>query len=541
MKIRQYQVALVTLMAVCITLATMLAYVLSHRGLELHTAASEDPVIARGPAVVSDSTARGTSDTEPSAPGSNPPLAPIQLTPRRLQEIGVTTAEVTFKDVNDKLDVPGNVDIDEEKLAYVQTHFPGWIQDVYANATYQYVRKGDRLFTVYSPDVVSSEQEYLLALQNEKSLSPQKNESSEVNEAGAGDNMAVRESGWLLRAAEERLRQFGIPGQVIIDLEKTGKAQRNIAINSPVAGYITERNALPNAYVQPDTRLYTIADLSTIWVYANVFQDAVGRLRPGDPAQVTVDAYPGRTFSGHIDQILPQVDVTTRTVRVRLAFRNQGVSLKPGMYVNVHIYVPLGQHLVIPASAVLQTGQKAIAFIDHGQGYLEPRTILVGPQIDDSVVVLSGLKLGERVVSSANFLVDSEAQLQASLNGFTPPQLQTESASNPPTAKIRIDLQTQPDPLRKGENTLIVRLTGPDGKPVTGVQVTAVFVMPAMPAMGMGAEHVSAKLTEGGNGSYQGRLQLPSGGTWQATVNVMHGARAVARMQLSVDVTGGME
>jgi RND family efflux transporter MFP subunit len=539
-KTHQYQFALVATVAVCVVLGATLAYVLLHPGLHLPANPAEDPVVARGPAAVSVPAAAGAPDLEPSLRGDSPPLASIQLTPQRLQEIGVTTAEVLSKNVNSELNVPGNVDIDEEKLTYVQTRFPGWIQDVYANATYQYVHKGDRLFTVYSPDLVSSEQEYLLARQNEKSFSAQMNGSSTANEAGAGDNMAVRESGWLLQAAEERLRQFGIPEKAITNLEKTGKAQRNIAINSPVSGYIIERNALPNAYVKPETKLYTIADLSTIWVYANVFQDAVGQLRPGEPAQVTVDAYPGRMFSGRIDQILPQVDLTTRTVRVRLVFRNQGVLLKPGMYVNVRIHVPLGQHLVIPASAILQSGQKAIAFIDHGQGHLEPRTILVGPQVEDSVVVLGGLKAGERVVSSANFLVDSEAQLQAALNGFTPPQQLAESASNPPTAKIHIDLQTRPDPLRKGANTVIVRLTGPDGKPVTGAQVTAVFLMPAMPAMGMAAERAVANLSEEGNGIYQAALQLPSGGTWQATVNVMRDMQTVATMQASYDVTGGM-
>ena len=132
----------------------------------------------------------------------------------------------------------------------------------------------------------------------------------------------------------------------IADLEQSGKVQHDIAVDSPVSGYIIERNALPNAYVQPETKLYTIADLSTVWVYANVFQNDVGRLKPGDPAQVTVDAYPGRHFNGRIDQILPQVDLATRTVRVRLVFRNPGVVLKPGMYVNVAIAVPLGRQLV---------------------------------------------------------------------------------------------------------------------------------------------------------------------------------------------------
>jgi Cu(I)/Ag(I) efflux system membrane fusion protein/cobalt-zinc-cadmium efflux system membrane fusion protein len=461
--------------------------------------------------------------------GSEPALGSVQLSPQRLQEIGVTTAVAEFKNVNDDLKVPGNVDIDEEKLSYVQTRFPGWIQDVYANATYQYIRKGQHLFTIYSPDIVSSEQEYLLARQNEKAFAQDMH------------GMAARESGWLLKAAEERLLQFGVPAQTITDLEQSGKVQRNIAIDSPASGYITERAALPNAYVQPETKLYTIADLSTVWVYANVFQNDVGRLRPGNAAQVTVDAYPGRRFNGRIEQILPQVDPTTRTVRVRLVFSNPGVVLKPGMYVNVAIEAPLGRQLTIPASAVLQTGSQAIAFIDHGNGNLEPRTIETGPQLDDSAVILHGLKPGDRVVSSANFLVDSEAQLQTALKAFSPlPQQPAASANSSPTAQIMIDLSTEPSPPRKGANTVRVKLTAADGKPVTGVQVTANFFMPAMPAMGMAAEHAVAALADKGNGIYEGPLQLTAGGTWSATITVQRGGQTVSVKQLSISATGGM-
>jgi len=467
--------------------------------------------------------------TPPANTASNaePALGPLQLSPQRMQEIGVTSATVELKNVSDDLNVPGNVDIDEERISYVQIRFPGWIQDVSANATYQYVRKGQRLFTVYSPDLVSSEQEYLLARQNKSAF------SQDVHGMGA------QEGGWLLKAAEERMLQFGVPAQTVADLEQSGKVQRNIAVESPASGYIIERNALPNAYVQPDTKLYTIADLSTVWVYANVFQNDVGRLKPGDQAQVTVDAYPGRHFNGRIDQILPQVDMATRTVRVRLVFSNPGVILKPGMYVNVAIAVRLGRQMVIPSSAVLQTGTRAIAFIDHGNGNLEPRTIETGPQLDDSVVVLSGLKAGEKVVSSANFLVDSEAQLQAAAGAFAPAAPQP-AAGAAPAARMQVDVVTDPSPPRKGANTVRVKLTGADGKPVTGAQVTAVFFMPAMPAMGMAAERDAAALADKGNGLYEGSLQLSTGGTWQVAVTVQRGGQTVATKQLSVSATGGM-
>lgn len=525
MKTRAYQLALSSAVAVCILLSAALAYLLVYQRHTSPPAAAQDPVVARGPEASS-----SPVQLAGNAPaGNEPTLAPVQISPRRLQEIGITTETAEFKNVSDQLSVPGNVVIDEEKLSYVQTRFAGWIQDVYANATYQYVHKGQRLFTIYSPDLVSSEQEYLLAKQNQNAF------------AKDMQGMAAHESGWLLKAAEERLLQFGVSPKTVADLAQSGKVQRNISIESPVSGYITERTALPNAYVQPDTKLYTIADLSTVWVYANVFQNDTGRLKPGDAAQVTVDAYPGRHFNGRIDQILPDVDPTTRTVRVRLIFRNPGVVLKPGMYVNVAIALSLGRQLVIPASAVLQSGARAIAFIDHGNGSLEPRTIQVGPQFNDSVVVLSGLKAGERVVTSANFLVDSEAQLQSALSAFSPPaQPATTGAASTPVEQLKIDLTTEPSSPRKGANNVRVKLAGPDGKPVTGVQATATFFMPAMPAMGMAAEHVVAPLADKGNGIYEGPVQLPSGGTWSVTITVQRNGTTIATKQLSVNATGGM-
>jgi Cu(I)/Ag(I) efflux system membrane fusion protein/cobalt-zinc-cadmium efflux system membrane fusion protein len=526
---RVYRQAFFMALAACVALAGGVGYLLMHRSHPMPAAQTGDPVVARGPAASSAPAPQGAAPANP-----EPQLGPIQISPQRLQQIGVTTAVAQMKTVNDKLSVPGNVDIDEQSLSYVQTRFPGWIQSVSANATYQYVKKGQRLFTIYSPDLVSTEQEYLLARQNRKTLAPDSH------------GMAVQESGWLLDAAEERLRQFGVPATVVTSLEQTGKVEHEIAIDSPASGFIIERNALPNAYVQPDTKLYTIADLSTVWVYANVFQDAVGRLRPGDPAQVTVDAYPGRDFDGRVDQILPQVDPATRTVRVRLIFRNPGVVLKPGMYVNVDINLPLGKQLVIPASAVLQSGSRAIAFIDHGDGNLEPREVQTGPQIGDFVIVLKGLQPGDHVVSSANFLVDSEAQLQAAMGSFTPPQQNANpsaaqsQASGSQHEQIKIEMTTEPSTPQKGRNTVRIKLTGADGKPVDEVQVSAMFLMPAMPAMGMAAEHAAAALSAKGQGIYEGSLELDSGGTWQVTVTVQRAGATIATQKLTVDVAGGM-
>lgn len=524
---RSYRIALAASLSVCVLLAGGLAYLVLHRYRPATAVEDADPVVARGPAAGAPA-APAASPAAVTAPDAEPVLAPVQLSPERMHAIGVTTAVVEFRNVMDELRVPGNVEIDEQRLSYVQTRFSGWIKNVFANATYQYVSKGQRLFTIYSPDLVSTEQEYLLAKQNEKAFS------------STMHGTAAQESGWLLQAAEERLRQFDVPAATITALEQSGKLEREITVESPASGYITERNALPNAYVQPDTKLYTIADLSTVWVYANVSQNVVGRLKPGNNALVTVDAFPGRRFSGRIDQILPEVDPATRTVRVRLIFRNPGVALKPGMYVNVDISVPLGRQLVIPASGVLQAGSRAIAFVDHGQGSLEPREVEVGPQLDDSVVVLKGLQAGDHIVSSANFLVDSEAQLQAELGSgpeSTPP---APSSGDAAQQQMQVDLSTEPSPPHKGTNAVRVKLTGPDGKPVAGAQVSATFYMPAMPAMGMASMQAVAALVDKGAGLYEGQLELASGGTWQVTVAVVRNGQRLATKQLSVSSAGGM-
>src|SRR5215831_10545411 len=512
--------------AVCLLLAAALGFDLLRGERKTQRAEETDPVVAKGPV--------GTEQAPPSDNGSEdnsfPTLAPVQLSPQRLQAIGVKTATLELRKINDQLRLPGNVDINEQQVSYVQTRFPGWIQKVFANATYQYVHKGQTLFTIYSPDLVSTEQEYLLAKQNQKAFSQDMH------------GTALKEGDWLVQAASDRLRQFAVsPGQ-IAKLEQGGKVEHDIEVESPVSSYITERNALPNQYVQSDTKLYTIADLSTAWVYANVPQSDVGRLKPGNRATVTVDAYPGRQFSGRIDQILPQVDPMTRTARVRLIFSNPGVALKPGMYVNVNIDVPLGRQLVIPSSGVLQSGTRQIAFVDHGEGSLEPREVEVGPRIDDHIVVLKGLRNGDRIVSSANFLVDSEAQLQAALGSFAPPPpgVGAAAAMNAPVQQIAIDLSTDPTPPHKGANTVRVKLAQPDGKAVTGTQVSVTFFMAAMPAMGMSAMRAVATLADKGNGMYEAPLQLQTGGTWQVTVTVQQNGQTIGTKQLSLNATGGM-
>ena len=531
MKASSYKIALGVMTSLCVGLAAVVAFLLmprNHALPEVHTSAT-DPVIARGPIA-------GTQPADQKSAATNaldPALVPVELSPQRMQEIGVTTAVAAIKKLSNDLQAPGNVEVNEEKLAYVQTRFPGWIQKVFADATYQYVRKGQPLFTVYSPDLMSSEQEYLLARKNQTAFSQQMHHDTMPG-------MAHQETDWLVQAAVQRLEHFGVAPEEIANLEKTGKEQKELTVYSPVSGYITERNALPNAYVQPETKLYTIANLSTVWVYANVNQNDVGRVRPGDLAKVTLDAYPGRTFSARVDQILPQVDQATRTARVRLVMSNPALMLKPGMYVNVDIAAELSRQLVVPASAILQSGSRAVAFIDRGEGSLEPRTVTTGPQIDGDIVILTGLKAGDRVVSSANFLIDSEAQLQSASQSFAAPTREPTANNSSEAEKISIELSTTPSPPKSGSNEVRVKVTGTDGKPLSGLRTTVALFMPAMPQMGMAAMHAESALTDQGDGVYQGKLDVPMGGTWQVTVSVVRYGQVIATKRLSVTTTGGM-
>ncbi len=449
-----------------------------------------------------------------------------QLSPEGMQNIGVKIGVVARKQVSDDIRATGTVDIDERQVAYVQVRFRGYLRKVFVNATYQHVRKGDPLFTIYSPEVAATERDYLNALDAEKRVS-----ASTVE----GVSAAARE---VSAAAVMRLKQWDVADEEIAKLRETGTLAADLTIDSPVSGYITERSALPNLYVEPSTRLYTVADLSRVWVYAQVFQDDIGRVRPGEAARIAVDAYAGRNFPARVESILPQVDLTTRTVRVRLEVANPGVALKPGMFVNVDLKNNLGKQLTIPAAAVLHSGTRDLVYLSDGSGHMEPKDVRVGARSGDDYIVLSGLKAGQQIVTSANFLIDSESQLQPAAGSYIPPPPGTGQASR--STQGAIDFTTTPAPPHKGSNVFHAKVSAPGGAPVDGADVTATFFMPAMPAMGMAAVTATAKLAGRGNGLYEGTGALESGGSWRVTIVARKSGKIIANKQLNLNATGGM-
>src|SRR5712672_266851 len=456
------------------------------------------------------------------------PLVPVQISPQRLQSIGVKTGQAERKSVADEIRTTGSVAVDERRLAYVQVRFSGYIQKVFADATYQYVRKGQPLFTVYSPELVATEREYLVAKQNQQQV------AQSIVQGVAFSATS------LLAATAERLKQWGVPQEEIARLESTGQVQQELEVDSPVSGYITERNALSSVAVQPEMRLYTIADLSTVWVQAQVFQNDLERIKIGAPATLTVNTFPGRTFTGRVDFIYPQVDMDTRTAKVRVVFSNPGLQLKPGMFVNVSLKIPMGSQLIIPATGVLQTGTRDIAFVVRSDGYIEPRNVQLGSRVGDDFIVLKGLKAGEKIVISANDPVDSESQLQAALGSFVPPPPGAGAATAMNGPQANIELSSDPAPPRKGSNIFRVKLTDANGAPISGAEASVTFFMPAMPAMGMAAMRIPLTLRDKGNGLYESPGQLESGGTWQVTIVAKKNGQLIATKQLSVNATGGM-
>jgi Cu(I)/Ag(I) efflux system membrane fusion protein/cobalt-zinc-cadmium efflux system membrane fusion protein len=488
---------------------------------------------AMPPAATHETTEPPHPAAAPAPMPAEPELAPIPLSSPRMQGVPVSYGTVMRKPLRDEIRTTGNVMLDESRLTYVQMRISGQVRRVFVAATFQRVDEGQRLFTFFSQDVVATEREYLLALQTRERLL-----DSTVPGVTAGAEA-------LPAAALERLRQWGVPNPEIERLQENANVRDEIEVGSPVSGWVVEREAVPNKSVEPNTRLYTIADLSQVWVVAQVFQSDLGRIREGDAATVTVDAYAGQTFAGRVDFIYPDVDTTTRTTRVRLVLPNPNLKLTPGMFANVTFRVSMGQQLTIPASGLLQTGTRSIVFVDEGKGYLQPHEVELGPRIGDDFVVTRGLRAGDRIVTSANFLIDSESQLQAALQAFSPPAAVAgagggHAAHMPATAQAKLELTTEPNPPQRGANTFRAHLVDAAGAPVTGADVSILFFLPAMPAMGMAEMRVESRLMDAGGGNYQGTGTLAAGGTWQVTVTARRGGQVIATRQMSLSATGGM-
>ena len=325
----------------------------------------------------------------------------IAIPPERLHTIGVKYELVTSRPLEKLIRTVGRVAVDERRLAKVTIKFHGWIEELFVSALGDHVKKGQRLFTIYSPDLVASQEEYLLAVRGQKQMG-----SSEFPEVAQGSKD-------LLEASKRRFQLWDITEDHIRELEQTGKVLKALPIHSPITGTVIKKEALAGAHVDPGQELYTIADLSHIWILADIYEYELSFVKAGQRAAATLSYDPGTVLTGHLGFIYPTLDPKTRTAKVRFELDNADEKLKPDMYANVELRVDLGTRLAIPQEAIIESGQKQVVFLHHGGGRLEPRLIKTGVKTGEWSEVLAGLKEGEHIVTSANFLIDSESRLKA--------------------------------------------------------------------------------------------------------------------------------
>jgi Cu(I)/Ag(I) efflux system membrane fusion protein len=330
----------------------------------------------------------------------------VQISPERQQLIGVKFGAVELRPLEKVIRTVGRVDYDEKRLMIVSPKIGGWIEDLFVDFTGRYVRQGEPLLTIYSPELVSTQEEYLLALRAKKELV--KSPFSEV--AGSGTS--------LVESAKRRLKLWDITDDQIRILEETGQPKKTLTLYSPFSGFVLEKIAYKGMNVVPGMALFKLADLSVVWLYADIYEYELPFVRLGQQASVQLSYLPGETFTGRVIYIYPSLNPETRTAKVRFEFPNPHDKLKPEMYANVEIKVHLGQKLAVPDGAIIDTGLRQLAIIDKGSGYFEPREVQVGAKSDGYYEVIKGLKAGEKVVTSANFLIDSESNLKEAVGGM---------------------------------------------------------------------------------------------------------------------------
>ncbi len=336
-----------------------------------------------------------------------PGHAEVRLSPERQQLIGVQREQVVRQPLERVLRAPGRVDYDERRVDHIHTRTEGWIRELYANYTGQLVKPHQALFSFYSPELEAAQAEYLLALRAVLALGEDPIE--EVAEGAAA----------LLSASRSRLLQWEFGEEQLAQLEEAGSPLAEVMVYTHSGGFVVEKRALEGMRAEPGADLYTIADLSVVWIHADLYEHELPQVQVGQEAEVSLSYYPGQRFRGKVVFVYPYVDGQTRTGKARIEFDNPDWKLKPGMFTQVEIETADREGLVVPASAVLDSGNRRLVFVDRGEGRFEPRQVQLGGRSGEGYEVLSGLEEGEMVITSANFLIDSESQLKAALSAMS--------------------------------------------------------------------------------------------------------------------------
>ena len=467
-----------------------------------------------------------TTQAAPTGQGSTAvPRGEVNIDPQRQQLIGVRLAPAVREPMAATVRTTGVVRYDETRLADVNVKLDGWIRDLHVDYTGQFVKPGQPLFTLYSPDLLTTQQEYLLALKTRDQV------------AGSAIADAREYADRVVDAARERLRRWDLSQEDITALDESRRAPDVITFRSPVGGFVLEKSVLRGMHITPGQTLYKIADLSSVWIEADVYEREMSLARVGQHATVTLDAYPGESFDGRAIYIFPFVEESSRTVKVRFQFANARGRLRPGMFANVELKGTSGMALSVPANALLDSGTAQVVFVAQGDGRFAPRPVKVGQRFADRVEIVAGLQEGEQVATGATFFLDSESQLRAGLQNYQAPDAGRSERTGPtPEAIAGLDIafRSQPDPPTTGDSVFEVVVKDSKGQPVTDADVSVLFFMPAMPTMNMPAMRNEMKLPHAGAGVYRGPGQILRSGRWDVTVTVSRNGSVLGSRQLAL-------
>lgn len=328
----------------------------------------------------------------------------VEIPPDKQQLIGVKTVEVSVKPLQKIVRTVGRIEYDERRLATINTKIEGWIEKLYVDYTGKYVKKGEPLADIYSPELFATQQEYLNVVKWTK-------QGKEIKNERIG-NLLSKDAEAIVEAAKQRLRLWDITDDQIRKIEETGKPIRTLTVYSPVNGYIVQKTALQGMRIMPGEKLFDVADLSIVWLVSDIYEYELPLIKTGQKANISLSYFPGKEFSSAIDYIYPSLASETRTAKIRFTIPNPGGQLKPQMFTNVEIKINIGNKLAIPEDAIIDTGTRQIVYVDRGEGYFEPREVMLGLKAEGLREVIMGLKAGEKVASSATFLIDSEAKLK---------------------------------------------------------------------------------------------------------------------------------
>jgi membrane fusion protein, copper/silver efflux system len=357
-------------------------------------------------------TAEKPGDQTPTAQETKTEEAPtIEISPEKQQLIGVKIATVSVQPLKKVVRTVGTVEYDQRRVYNVNTKVEGWIEKLYVNYTGVSVKNGEPLAEIYSPELWATQQEFINMVRWAKRAQA-KNAPAQPDTQSGFATMISSDAETLVDAARQRLKLWDISDEQIKKIEESEKPIRTLTLYSPVSGHVLQKTAVQGMKVMAGEKLFDVADLSSIWITADIYEYELPLLKVGEPATIQLSYFPGRAFSSRIDYIYPTLTGETRTAKARFEIPNPGMQLKPQMFTNVELQIDLGRKLAIPEDAVIDTGLRQIAYIDKGNGYFEPREVRLGVRAEKMVEVTAGLKAGDKVAAAANFLIDSEAKLK---------------------------------------------------------------------------------------------------------------------------------